>query len=109
METSTNLIIADGAQARESLVPGIAVGIVYAKPPVPVITSGSFGFGSVRALLAVFGGAFTLGVVVRRYTGREMHPARQIGEGVYELSREATAGLSTLLRRVRRAVARRFG
>ena len=99
------------ARAQQGLVPS-AVIQADPHPPQPLIipvaatpTSAS----PLGVLLAVTGGAFLVGLLVRRRTRAGEPPVTRIREGFADLGGQAAGKMASLLKRARREVARRIG
>ena len=99
------------ARAQQGLVPS-AVIQADPHPPQPLIipvAATPAGASPLGVLLAVTGGAFLVGLLVRRRTGAGEPPVTRIREGFADLRGQAAGKMASVLKRARREVARRIG
>jgi len=96
-------------RAQQGLAPN---GAVPAEPPTPLlipVVATPAGANPLGILLAVTGGAFLVGLLVRRRAEAAEPPVTRLREGLSDLGGEATENLAALLQRARHEVARRLG
>lgn len=99
------------ARAQQGLVPG-AVIQADPHPPQPLIipvAAAPTGASPLGVLLAVTGGAFLVGLLIRRRAEPVGPPLLRIREGFADLGGQAAGKMASLFKRARRAVARRIG
>ncbi len=96
------------ARAQQGLVPSA---VLQAEPPEPLIipvAATPAGANSLGMLLAVTGGAFLVGLLLRRRAEVAEPPVTRIREGLADLGGQAADNLATVLQRARHEVARRI-
>ncbi|MEO6738898.1 MAG: YihY/virulence factor BrkB family protein [Chthoniobacteraceae bacterium] len=99
------------ARAQQGMVPS-AVIQADPHPPKPLIipvAATPAGVSPLGALLAVTGGAFLVGLLIRRRTEAGEPPVTRIREGFADLGGQAVGKMGDLFKRARRDVARRIG
>ncbi len=97
------------ARAEQGLAPVATKPVASPQPLRIPVAATPAGANPLGMLLAVTGGAFLIGMIVRRHAEVAEEPVTRIREGFADLGGQATDHLAALLQRARDEVARRIG